>query len=398
MAAVASDGEPTTLSSKKQAPSAASNIPTSAWIELIEKRSKRNRGRQYQAMQHVFDPNFYIRIPTLPPNLSLDMFDYMSVLGTGGYGCVYRVRYQRTGRQYAMKVQHRRNARARAEGQLLASLQHPFIVGFEGVIKSKENLYFLMELVRGGTLLSLAQRRMFNKAKKKRKPLPEATAKFFLAEIVLALGFMHAKNVVFRDLKPDNVLIAHTGHVRMCDLGLASGTSVDKKKYQQTRSARMHTMIGASGYRAPDMFTDKKNKKASYGPEVDFWNLGLLAYMLLKGKHPFHKTFSMKSIDARVKNHTSIKPIEGVSDDAQDFVMRLLEYDPIARLGGGGRDVYEVKSHPWFHDIDWALLEQGKVDPPPAVLRELDVEPLDPNEKPRFTEAIDLSRLEQMYL
>ena len=157
-------------------------------------------------------------------------FEVLSVLGKGGYGKVYQVRHKSSGGLYAMKsiskahtVEKRQVKGIKAERQILLRVTHPYIVHMAWAFQTRSSLYFVMEFVKGGDLLSLIT--------KWRKGLPETLARIYAAEIALALNHLHSKKIVYRDMKPENILIGADGHLKIADFGVSyiqNSNSIDE--------------------------------------------------------------------------------------------------------------------------------------------------------------------------
>eukprot|EP00462_Mataza_sp_D1_P027741 CAMPEP_0175180306 /NCGR_PEP_ID=MMETSP0087-20121206/35990_1 /TAXON_ID=136419 /ORGANISM="Unknown Unknown, Strain D1" /LENGTH=226 /DNA_ID=CAMNT_0016472623 /DNA_START=26 /DNA_END=703 /DNA_ORIENTATION=+ len=179
------------------------------------------------------------------------------------------------------------------EADILKRLDHPYIVKLAHHFRPKDKKYkdvlcLVMELVRGSTFAKVFAARNFNKRKRLRHPLPEDTARFYLSQLVAVIDYLHKEGIVYRDLKPDNFMLREDGNICLLDFGV----SFQLKRVLQ----RMGTRIGADGFKAPEMLTSKNQ---GYGKEVDWWNLGIVAYMLLSGKHPFRSLFGGK-LDIRI--------------------------------------------------------------------------------------------------
>jgi serine/threonine protein kinase len=175
----------------------------------------------------------------------------------------------------------------------------------------------------------------------------EKRARFYAAQVILGLEHVHSKNVIYRDMKLENVLLDHQGHCRLSDLGLAAMNTSKVKGY-----------AGTPGYTAPEMIRGKV-----YGPSVDIFSFGVMVYRMLCGSKPFKGKVD-RELDKAVLESNPSYPKEIFSKDATTLLTGLLHKNPANRLGCGPRGIEEIKEHGFFESIDWGLLEAGYVDPP----------------------------------
>lgn len=225
---------------------------------------------------------------------------------------------------------------------------HPFVVECHSGFQTSDAVVLVLEFVPGGDMYDLIKRHGC---------LNEDDARFYLAEIVVALAELHQNKFVFRDLKLENILIDAEGHVRLTDFGLAS-----KVAYTDAGERPNFEISGTAIYQAPEMLTGK-----GHGRVVDWWALGVLAYVLLAGRPPF-------SSDSRETLHKSILEgqldlandtrLEHVSDTGKAFITRLLDKNPSTRLGSAGADAEDVQSDPFFDQIEWTAVSEAQVKPP----------------------------------
>ncbi|KAG0261348.1 hypothetical protein DFQ27_003052 [Actinomortierella ambigua] len=299
-------------------------------------------------------------------HLAADDFDVLRVLGVGSFGKVYQVQKRDTGRIYAMKVLNKKQIIEQKQVEhtiaernvLVQAIQSPFIVGLKFSFQTASKLYLVQDFMNGGELFFHMQ---------KEGVFSEARARFYTAELVLALEHLHSGHVVYRDLKPENVLMSSQGHVVLADFGLCKENLIG--------SDTTSTFCGTTEYLAPEIVMGQP-----YGKAVDWWSLGVLLYEMLYGTSPFadkrtegtyHKilhqpvTFPMKRTSKLVS--TSFDPSRDISDAARDLIRGLLEKDPKRRLGGEGstaQSVAGIKAHPFFKGIDFAKLTTRNVTPP----------------------------------
>lgn len=295
--------------------------------------------------------------------LSLEQFSTLSVIGKGSYAKVILVKKNDTGTLYAMKVLKKENVEKKnqekhikVEKGILAEVEHPFIIKFKGSFQTDKKLFFVLEYCPGGELFNLL-------AKKRR--FSEDQTRFYAAQIVLALESLHSKDIVYRDLKPENVLIDDKGYIRITDFGL-SRTGV-----KDATGAK--SICGTPEYLAPEIVM-----KLEYGKAVDWWTLGSIIYEMLVGAPPFYVE-SRPELFEKIKYDVPKIPSQ-LSQNAKNLIEGLLKKDPSRRLGTTSK----VRDHPWFADVNWDALLQKLYEAPfvPKFSNEADLQHFDPE----FTE------------
>eukprot|EP00884_Botryococcus_braunii_P018896 jgi/Botrbrau1/5690/Bobra.0071s0024.1 len=278
-------------------------------------------------------------------NNSLEGFELGPIIGVGAVGRVRRVTYRSTGQHFALKCmsiahirERKQKVHTKQEKDVLLEVHHPFIVDLIGTFSDSENVYLLLSYIPGGELL-----RHLTKAPGQR--FSTETARFYTASIVLALEYLHGQKIVYRDLKPENLLLDKDGYVKLCDFGLAKRLESDRTK----------TNCGTSEYVAPEVL-----EQSGHGMAVDWWSLGILLYEMLVGRSPFY--------DPRGPTFTYTRILSGkfefppnVDVWAQDLIRRLLRKEA-DRLGTQGATA--VKNHPFFIGVDWDNLLSRKVRAP----------------------------------
>ncbi|KAL4896900.1 hypothetical protein BDV59DRAFT_190815 [Aspergillus ambiguus] len=283
--------------------------------------------------------------------MTTDDFEPLLCLGKGSFGTVLLVRHALTGKLYAQKqfkkasitVHKKLVEQTKTERTILESVnRHPFVVKFFYAFQDHEKLYLILEYAQGGELFThLAMERMFN----------EDVAAFYMAEMVLALEHLHQNvGVIYRDLKPENCLLDHEGHLLLTDFGL-SKIAVDD-------DARCDSSLGTIEYMAPEVIQGKP-----YGKACDWWSLGALGYDLLTGSPPFTANNNSKLQEKILKQKLSLPYFLG--PDAKDLLTRLLRKEPSKRLGYHmPKDLQTIKKHRFFRKIDWKALERRELTPP----------------------------------
>jgi serine/threonine protein kinase len=328
--------------------------------------------QQQQLLQQQQHAQSSISFPTFQPSSSssssssssnsskvgLREFVLLKVVGKGSFGKVMQVRKKANGRIYAMKVLQKANIikrnqveHTRTERNVLGKIAHPFIVSLNYAFQTTDKLYFVLDYCAGGELFfHLGREGKFS----------EDRSRFYAAQIVLALEHLHSLNVIYRDLKPENVLLDHLGNVRLTDFGLS-------KENVAGIDSGAHSFCGTPEYLAPEVLN-----RTGHGRGVDWWSLGALLYEMLTGLPPFYCR-DRNQLFERIRGGTLEYPSH-LSPDAVSLLQGLLNRDPQKRLGCGPSDALEIKSHPFFVTINWADLLACKLAPPwvPNVSSSLD--------------------------
>lgn len=237
-----------------------------------------------------------------------------------------------------------KHIQAATERRVMASLKHPFVVelhwAFQSVMTTQsEDLCLVMDFCPGGELF-------FHLRALKR--LTEAQAKFYFAEVLLGLEYIHSLDIAYRDLKPENILLDVDGHVRLADFGLAK----DRMKDDQLT----YTFCGSPEYMCPEMLARSGHNKA-----LDYYSLGALLYEMLTGLPPYFSEDRGKMC-TDIQNG-QLKRVSFLSDSAWSVLQGLLCKSPAERLGAK-RGISEIKAHPWCAKVKWDKLLQRKVAPP----------------------------------
>ncbi|OQV15399.1 Serine/threonine-protein kinase LATS1 [Hypsibius exemplaris] len=358
-------------------------------------------------------------------------FEKLCTIGVGAFGQVILARKKETMKHYAVKIlpksdamDPKKFAHVRAERDILAEASHsniPWLVKLFYSFQDDLNLYFVMEYVPGGDLMTVLQiKGLFE----------EPLARFYTAELVCAIASVHAMKFIHRDIKPDNILIDGNGHIKLTDFGLCSGlrrthkmqpqksedTATDdadihirsdslafinrpkeqlekkgsgrKQKYGPTSSQRRnfslqrqvaHSQVGTPNYMAPEVIAS--DGEAGYTQVCDWWSLGIILFEMLCGRVPFYaatpEEIQRKVLDWRSHLSVSSYPL---SNEARDLITRLC-CEPEKRLGSGKSDLMptgrrgqvlvgadEIKNHPFFQPVNWSLTEKQK-QPAPYVPR-----------------------------
>ena len=269
---------------------------------------------------------------------ALDEFKVLRVIGEGAFGQVLEVVKRDCGVAYAMKVMKKRSmeqqlgdkwqAKIAIEQSVMASLHHPFLVNLYYSMQNVDFLVLVMDLVSAGDLADfvLTERR-----------LAAEQVRWVTMELVEVFGYVHSQHIMYRDLKPENVLVDQRGHVRLIDMGLAARfTAVEPRRKSR---------VGTECYMAPEVRYCKERKER-YGVSCDWYTVGVLMYEFTNGDVPY----TYKGSDA------ILRPGTFAGDQTEALCMALLEQDHAKRLGCGKTGAKEVKAHAYFADVDWELV------------------------------------------
>ena len=278
--------------------------------------------------------------------ISINDFEIIKTIGSGSFGNVYLVKNKNNNHYYAMKSlekslikQKNQEEHTITERILMSKLNNPFMVKLYYCFQDKKYLYFIMELVQGGELLFHL---------KKQIRFDDERTRFYISELILALEYLHNNNIIYRDIKPENILLDKTGHIKLIDFGLS--------KIYKNNNEKMFTLCGTPFYLAPEVI-----EKKGYNNSADWWSLGCLMYEMLSGNPPFKiEGANVYSI----KFNEPLKMDNCFSEEAKDLINKLLNVDPNKRLGYGKNGVEELKNHPYFKDVNWEKLKNLEETPP----------------------------------
>jgi len=289
-------------------------------------------------------------------------FFVMRVLGRGGFGLVTACKKGTSGKLYAMKVMNKKRIKSKKSEQLamnerkaLAAVESLFVVNLKYSFHSKEDVFLILDLMTGGDLgYHLHQNGKF----------PKKECQYYAARIMFGLQALHDQKYVYRDLKPENCLLAEDGRVKITDLGLAT-------KITPT----LHGAAGTRGYWAPEMLKrDKNRRRMPYGHAVDWFSFGCCVAEFISGANPFRSEAALnfglergqqtkeKAIDCATQEMDPEFNPDKFEPAAADLCRRLLDKNHLTRLGANGCE--EIMAHPWFKNVNWEKIISDRMKPP----------------------------------
>jgi serine/threonine kinase 38 len=298
------------------------------------------------------------------------IFDFQpeAIIGRGAFGEVRVVRDKRTGQIFALKklnksetIRKNQVHHVKSERNVLALAENPWVVDLKSTFQDEKFLYLVMEYLPGGDLMNILI---------KRDVLPEAEARFYMAECILAVESVHRLNYIHRDLKPDNILIDYNGHVKLADFGLCKSTEIyldnpyeNLTKLEEARTEKTgpyqrsrklaYSTVGTPDYIAPEVFG-----RVGYDEKVDWWSLGVIFFEMVVGYPPFYadepKVTCQKILNWR--KTFRVPKDANLSPAAIDLIEKLV-CNKENRLGANGPE--EIKAHPFFAGVDWNGIRKG---------------------------------------
>lgn len=288
-------------------------------------------------------------------SLCIDDFELIRCIGKGNFGKVMLVKYTATqdshAHYYAIKILKKHCIVENEEYdslmtekrvfQLATQENHPFLVQLQAVFQDEFRVYFVMEFVNGGDLMYHIQSR----------PFSLTDCKFYAAQVLLALEYLHGKGILYRDLKLDNILLTSGGNVKLADYGLS-------KCEMSGFEAKTKTFCGTPEFMAPELLMD-----VPYGLAVDYWAFGVLLYQMLENKSPFYGNNEKEIFQSIIRGRPTFSP--ETDKDGKALISKLLQTKPSERLGVKNSDGWRaIKKHAFFSEINWNSLASLKCSVP----------------------------------
>ncbi|KAM8924111.1 cGMP-dependent protein kinase 1 isoform 3-T3 [Pelodytes ibericus] len=282
-------------------------------------------------------------------NLKLADFNIIDTLGVGGFGRVELVQLKsEESKTFAMKILKKRHIvdtrqqeHIRSEKQIMQGAHSDFIVRLYRTFKDSKYLYMLMEACLGGELWTILR---------DRGSFEDSTTRFYTACVVEAFAYLHSKGIIYRDLKPENLILDHRGYAKLVDFGFAKKIGFGKKTW---------TFCGTPEYVAPEIILNK-----GHDISADYWSLGILMYELLTGSPPFSGPDPMKTYNIILRGIDMIEFPKKITKNAANLIKKLCRDNPSERLGNLKNGVKDIQKHKWFEGFNWEGLRKGTLTPP----------------------------------
>ncbi|KAL2927803.1 Phototropin-1 [Bienertia sinuspersici] len=344
----------------------ANKKPEDLWAKhskVVQPKPHRKDSASWKAIQKVKESG---------EPIGLKHFKPVKPLGFGDTGSVHLVELCGTGEYFAMKSMDKsamlnRNKvhRACAERQILDTLDHPFLPALYASFQTQTHICLITDYCPGGELFLLLDRQPT-------KVLKEDAVRFYAAEVIVALEYLHCQGIIYRDLKPENILIQKDGHITLTDFDLSCLTSCmpqlllpdlsDKKRHKAQQTPiflaepmrASNSFVGTEEYIAPEIIGG-----AGHTSAVDWWALGILIYEMLYGFTPFRGKTRQKTFTNVLQKTVKFPSSKQVSLHGKQLIYELLQKDPKNRLGAC-EGANEIKRHPFFHGVNWALVRCEK--------------------------------------
>ncbi|XP_063537146.1 cGMP-dependent protein kinase, isozyme 2 forms cD4/T1/T3A/T3B isoform X3 [Cydia strobilella] len=297
-------------------------------------------------------------------NLRLSDLRIIATLGIGGFGRVELVQIQGDPtRSFALKqmkkaqiVETRQQQHIMSEKEIMSEMNCEFIVKLYKTFKDRKYLYMLMETCLGGELWTILR---------DKGQFDDATTRFYTACVVEAFHYLHSRNIIYRDLKPENLLLDFKGYVKLVDFGFS-------KKLQASR--KTWTFCGTPEYVAPEVIMNR-----GHDISADYWSLGVLMFELLTGSPPFTGADPMKTYNKILKGIDAVEFPRCITRNAANLIKKLCRDNPAERLGYQRGGITEIQKHKWFDGFNWEGLAQRTLEPPimPVVKNPVDTHNFD---------------------
>ena len=368
------------------------NQKKEGWEELNQKMSELSlSAAEQQMIKHEIFHKESELLRNKRRRVTIFDYDSISIIGRGAFGEVRVVRHKPSGSILALKkmsksemLKKNQTTHVRSERNVLALAKTDWIIDLKVSFQDEKFLYLVMEYLAGGDLMTMLI---------KRDILPEAEARFYIAETIMAVESVHKLNYIHRDLKPDNILIDKAGHVKLSDFGLCKQSEInfespysnltrfeEEAKYKQLldkktefkRSRKLaYSTVGTPDYIAPEVFARK-----GYDETVDWWSVGVILFEMVVGYPPFFADDPSVTCQKILhwKKTFAIPREANLSREVTDLIRKLVA-EPASRLGNRGAE--EIKRHPFFSGLDWEGLRDTEAPWVPQLSSEYDTSNFD---------------------
>ncbi|CAD8155093.1 unnamed protein product [Paramecium pentaurelia] len=328
-----------------------------------------NKVCQFYCVTKNVPYDYYLSLPNLPLNVfqgitlqlqpliaqqpqgkrvTLKDFTLVKCIGVGGFSRVYLVRKRDNGKFYALKLidkkfimDNQKEVIVQNERDIMVKMDNQFITPLHFAFETKYYIAFVLDYCAGGELF-------FHLRKLKR--LSEENAKYYFVEICIGMAYLHSQNIIYRDIKPENILLDLHGHLLLSDFGLS--------KPNMAPEDFAYSFCGSPEYMAPEMLL-----KTGHNYLVDCYCLGALLYELVTGLPPFYSHNTQEIYNSILTEQVQFPPYVQISDELKDLIYQLLEKEPSQRIGQS-QGVIEILTHPWFADADFEAIVNKKIKPP----------------------------------
>ncbi|CAD8134349.1 unnamed protein product [Paramecium octaurelia] len=286
--------------------------------------------------------------PQTTKKVGLKDFQLIKCIGVGGFSRVYLVRKKDTGIFYALKlidkkfiIDNKKEIIVQNERDIMVKMENQYVIPLHYAFESKFYIAFVLEYCAGGELFYHLR---------KLKKLNEQDAKYYFVEICIGMAYLHSQNIVYRDIKPENILLDLQGHLMLSDFGLS--------KPDMAAEDFAYSFCGSPEYMAPEMLM-----KTGHNYLVDCYCLGALLYELVSGLPPFYSHNTQEIYSSILTENVQFPDYVQISNQLKDLIISLLQKDPTERLGQK-EGVIEILTHPWFSDVDFEKIVNRQLPTP----------------------------------
>ena len=338
------------------------------WVQFVESLEKRKKNNI---------ANTETLITQSGEKVNEDSFEMLKTLGKGYYGRVFLCEKNDTKKLYAVKVMSKLDIIKRNffdnlknEKMILEKVNNRFVVNLEFCFANPSYIFFVMDFKQGGELYHHLR---------KRTRFTENITRFYGAQILLGLHYLHSLDIMYRDMKPENILLDENGNAALADYGISKII----REGEKTKS-----FVGTPDYVAPEIILQKGHNKM-----VDVWCFGIILYEMIYGLPPFYNKQQNIMLNNIIKINPTFPKMIKISPELEDLISKCLQKDPTKRIGNSGLE--ELMEHKFFEPLDWELMKEGKLDAPikPEVKDKLDVDNFNTTkEKPKLSNLSQIDK------